>query len=122
MPAAHPARTRDAGHPRRLASARPTLSRESPAQLSPKSTRCRRRSGQGTQKRPDFSGLAGWGTWTRTKNKRIRIFRVANYTIPQWFEPESEPIDHFTVPERVGRTGAGVGLGELGGSRRTRPA
>ena len=29
-----------------------------------------------------------WGTWTRTKNKRIRIFRVANYTIPQWFQPK----------------------------------
>ena len=28
----------------------------------------------------------GWGTWTRTKNKRIRIFRVANYTIPQGAE------------------------------------
>ena len=23
-----------------------------------------------------------WGTWTRTKNNRIRILRVANYTIP----------------------------------------
>ena len=29
-----------------------------------------------------------WGTWTRTKNKRIRIFRVANYTIPQWPRPK----------------------------------
>ncbi len=25
-----------------------------------------------------------WGAWTRTKNKRIRIFRVANYTTPHW--------------------------------------
>ncbi len=27
-----------------------------------------------------------WGTWTRTKNKRIRISRVANYTIPHRFQ------------------------------------
>ncbi len=26
-----------------------------------------------------------WGTWTRTKNKRTKISRVANYTIPQCF-------------------------------------
>jgi hypothetical protein len=37
-------------------------------------------------KKPRFLGANRvticWGTWTRTKNKRIRIFRVANYTIP----------------------------------------
>ncbi|CAD5993993.1 protein of unknown function [Agreia sp. COWG] len=30
-----------------------------------------------------------WGTWTRTKNKRIRIFRVANYTIPHCIRTEA---------------------------------
>lgn len=28
----------------------------------------------------------GWGTWTRTKNNGTRNRRVANYTIPQWFD------------------------------------
>jgi hypothetical protein len=37
-----------------------------------------------------------WGTWTRTKNKRIRISRVANYTIPHRPKPKPGPTVYFS--------------------------
>ena len=50
-----------------------------------------------------------WGTWTRTKNKRIRIFRVANYTIPHHTREEPEPTRYSNL--RAGsRPNATVGI------------
>jgi hypothetical protein len=67
--------------------------------MAPKLTRWVLNGVSGNKKCPWFPRkLRGysWGTWTRTKNKRIRISRVANYTIPHRPKPKPGPTVYFS--------------------------